>query len=96
MFNLVTTLINTGFKTAVLAGVCIGGFTYYTKPTNESFTKFIIKDVPIGLGWISGAVIDKGVQPEYADYLFFKIVTVRLDKTKTKFIGIVNSWHNIK
>ncbi len=89
MFNLISTLI----KTTVFVTVGIAGFSYLTKPSDESLGKTISKNAPFGIQSI--IKITSNNITEIDDYVFFKTARFAGDN-KISYLGIVNHWLPIK
>lgn len=87
------------FFTAI---ILIGGFyAMQTKPTQESFRRYIKGEIDEetrqeGLPWIARVVTGHLgtylINPVFTDYVFFLRADLTMDKRRLAFIGIINNW----
>jgi len=95
-------IINAISVIGILAIGAVLAFAYTTKPTNESFKKYLKHELnkftqSRVLSYFTAKVFDKDIK----DYVFFKIATInnpyddRRGKDTLTFIGVFQTWSRL-
>jgi len=102
MGAIITTIIKYSFYTAVGVTATAGCITYFNKPDEASFHKYLNKKISerksssgliesVGRKVLVGAAI-KLSTIEIRDCVFFRVGQVQLGDRTSVYLGIVNNW----
>lgn len=95
MFNFISTVISTSFKATVCVSAAVVGFTYLTKPTDQSFSAAVSRDAPLGTQTVAKVFLSNIA--EIDDYVCFKLAKFPSENgNRIQYIGIVNQWIPLK
>jgi len=87
IFGLISTLIQYTFYSAVIIGGVVGGFAYYTKPSDEMLRNKIASTMG------QTAIYKLMGKEEIADWFFAKTAIITIGAEKHKYVGYLNNWY---
>ena len=88
-------MISTSFKATACVSAAAIGFTYLTKPTDQSFSSIISRDAPLGTQTVAKVFLSNIA--EIDDYVCFKLAKFPSENgNPIHYIGIVNQWIPLK
>jgi hypothetical protein len=89
IIELVSMLVRYTFVGVIAVGGLVGGFAYYTKPSNEMLRNKISSENSME----KNAMFQIIGKEEIEDWLFVKIATVTVGPDTCKYVGYLNRWH---